>query len=99
MIAALQEKIAAVKIGRWDDDDIFMGPVVSTRAAEAAMKFEADLISRGGTSLTALERDGAFLRPGLIDVTGVDVPDEELFAPFLQVVRVADSRRRDCRRQ
>jgi len=86
----LQDKIAKVKIGRWDIDDIFMGPVVSTGAAEAAMKFEADLIARGGKSLTALDRDGAFLRPGLIDVTGVSVPDEELFAPFLQVVRTPD---------
>ena len=90
VIEAIQAKIAAVKIGRWDEDDIFMGPVVSTHAAEAAIKFEADLIKRGGKSLTALDRDGAFLRPGLIDVTGVDVPDEELFAPFVQIIRVAD---------
>lgn len=90
VVEALQAKIAAVKIGRWDIDDIFMGPVVSTGAAEVAMKFEADLIKRGGTSLTALDRDGAFLRPGLMDVTGVDVPDEELFAPFVQIIRVPD---------
>jgi len=47
-------------------------------------------MNRGGKSLTALDRDGAFLRPGLIDVTGVDVPDEELFAPFVQIIRVPD---------
>ena len=90
VIDALQAKIAAVKIGRWDIDDIFIGPVVSTQAAEQAIKFEADIISRGGRSLTALDRDGAFLRPGLIDVTGVDVPDEELFAPVLQIIRTPD---------
>jgi len=90
VIEALQAKIAAVKIGRWDVEDIFMGPVVSRAAADAAMKFEVDLIARGGTSLTALERDGAFLRPGLMDVTGAAMPDEELFAPFLQIIRVAD---------
>jgi len=90
VVDALQAKIAAVKIGQWDIDDIFMGPVVSTQAAEAAIKIEADLINRGGTSLTALDRDGAFLRPGLMDVTGVNVPDEELFAPFLQVIRTGD---------
>ena len=88
VLEALQAKIAKVKIGRWDIDDIFMGPVVSVGAAEAATAFETDLISRGATSLSSLDRDGAFLRPGLIDVTGVDVPDEELFAPFLQVIRV-----------
>ncbi|MFN5212592.1 aldehyde dehydrogenase family protein, partial [Brevundimonas sp.] len=31
---------------------------------------------------------GAFVRPAIIDVTGVEVPDEEMFAPFLQVTRV-----------
>jgi len=67
-----------------------MGPVVSRAAADAAMTFEANLMARGGKSLAALERDGAFLRPGLMDVTGVDTADEELFAPFLQIIRVAD---------
>uniref|UniRef100_UPI0013D367D6 aldehyde dehydrogenase family protein n=2 Tax=Pseudomonadota TaxID=1224 RepID=UPI0013D367D6 len=32
----------------------------------------------------------AFVGPGLIDVAGVDVPDEEVFAPLVQVTRVAD---------
>jgi succinylglutamic semialdehyde dehydrogenase len=88
VVDALQAKIEAVKIGRWDQDDIFMGPVVGAHAAEAAIRFEAGLKKRGGKSLTPLDRDGAFLRPGLIDVTGVTVPDEELFAPFLQIIRV-----------
>jgi succinylglutamic semialdehyde dehydrogenase len=35
--------------------------------------------------------DKPFLTPGLIDVTHVaDRPDEELFGPVLQVIRVAD---------
>jgi len=90
VITALQDKIATVKIGRWDVEDIFMGPVVSVQSSEAAIKFEADLMSRGAKSLTALERDGAFLRPGIVDMTGVDAPDEELFAPFLQIIRTPD---------
>jgi len=60
------------------------------QSSEAAIKFEADLMSRGAKSLTALERDGAFLRPGIVDMTGVDAPDEELFAPFLQIIRTPD---------
>jgi succinylglutamic semialdehyde dehydrogenase len=31
----------------------------------------------------------AFVSPGLVDVTGLEIPDEELFAPLLQVRRVA----------
>ena len=87
VIDALQANIAAVKIGSWGEDDIFMGPVVNAAAANAAIAFEANLMSHGGKTLTGLSRDGAFLRPGLMDVTGIDVPDEELFAPFLQVIR------------
>lgn len=90
VIDTLQARIARVKIGRWDKDDVFMGPVVSTAAAQAALDFQAQLTAAGGTPLVALERDGAFLRPGLIDVTDVEVPDEELFAPFLQIIRTPD---------
>lgn len=90
IVAALEARIAKVKIGRWDEEDIFMGPVVSEGAAKAAIEFEARLKAAGGTSIRALERDGAFLRPGLIDVTDADVPDEELFAPFVQVIRTPD---------
>src|SRR5690606_11281699 len=31
----------------------------------------------------------AFVSPGVLDTTGVDVPDEEIFGPILQVRRVA----------
>jgi succinylglutamic semialdehyde dehydrogenase len=41
---------------------------------------------RAMTSVDGLS--GAFVSPGLIDVTGEVVPDEELFAPLLQVRRV-----------
>lgn len=80
-------RIAAMRIGA-PDADVFIGSVVSEAAAKAAMAFEADLAECGGRSLVGLTRDGAFLRPGLMDVTDCDAPDEEIFAPFLQVYRV-----------
>lgn len=80
-------RIASMTIGA-PDEDVFIGSVISEDAAKAAIAFEADLRKRGGRSLVALDRNGAYLRPGLMDVTGVDAPDEEIFAPFLQVVRV-----------
>ncbi|WP_298914384.1 succinylglutamate-semialdehyde dehydrogenase [uncultured Algimonas sp.] len=80
-------RIDEMKIGT-PDEDVFIGSVVSKDAAKAAMEFEAKLRERGGRSLVALERDGAFLRPGLMDVTYADAPDEEIFAPFLQVHRI-----------
>jgi succinylglutamic semialdehyde dehydrogenase len=47
------------------------------------------LIARGAQPIVKLMRDGALVRPGLIDVTGVETPDEELFGPLLQVRRAA----------
>ena len=80
-------RIGSMTVGA-PDEDVFIGSVVSEDAAKAAIQFEADLASRGGRTLIALERDGAFLRPGLMDVTKADTPDEEIFAPFLQVSRI-----------
>jgi succinylglutamic semialdehyde dehydrogenase len=79
-------RIAAMAVGA-PDEDVFIGSVVSEDAAKAAIQFEADLMSKGGQTLVALERNGAFLRPGLMDVTQAKAPDEEIFAPFLQVYR------------
>ena len=33
---------------------------------------------------------GAFLTPAIFDVTGIAAPDEEIFAPVLQVARMPD---------
>lgn len=79
-------RIAAMAVGA-PDEDVFIGSVVSEDAAKAAIQFEADLMSKGGQTLVALERNDAFLRPGLMDVTQANAPDEEIFAPFLQVYR------------
>jgi len=92
VIGAILARIDNVTIGQWDED-VFMGPVVSTRSAQAAMDFEAMLMAKGGTSIRALKRpdvSGAFLHPAMIDVSDAQVPDEELFGPILQVIRVAD---------
>ena len=40
--------------------------------------------------LTPRGRSRAFLTPAIIDVTAIRVPDEEIFGPVLQVVRVPD---------
>ncbi|WP_409432709.1 succinylglutamate-semialdehyde dehydrogenase [Litorimonas sp. RW-G-Af-16] len=90
IVEALVARIAKVTIGH-GEDEVFMGPVVSAQSAEAAIKFETELIAAGGKPITELDRfDNAFLRPGLIDVTDAQTPDEELFGPLLQVIR-ADS--------
>ncbi|MEM7727657.1 MAG: succinylglutamate-semialdehyde dehydrogenase [Pseudomonadota bacterium] len=87
VLERMSARIAALSIGA-PDEDVFIGSVVSEGAAKAAVAFEADLAKKGGRSIVGLERDGAFLRPGMMDVTDADSPDEEIFAPFLQVHRI-----------
>lgn len=68
----------------------FMGPVIDNRAAD---KLVAAAQAMGGKTIRPLLRlhDGLpFLTPAIVDSTGLSTPDEELFGPFLQLVRVAD---------
>ncbi len=78
----------------WDTDpEPFMGPLVSRSAADDVLRAQSEMISFGGKPLLkagALTNGPAFLSPGLIDVTGVKIPDEEVFGPLLQVRRVPD---------
>jgi succinylglutamic semialdehyde dehydrogenase len=75
-----------------DDPAPFMGPLIDNDAADAVMAAQAALVAAGGRLLRAMTRpDPArpFVTPGLVDVTDVaDLPDEEIFGPLLQVVRV-----------
>ncbi len=93
VMARIAEIADALSLGAWDDEvEPFMGPLVSAVAADNVLKAQDDLIDRGAIVIRKAARDArgaAFLRPGLLDVTGLDVPDEEVFGPLIQVVRVA----------
>jgi succinylglutamic semialdehyde dehydrogenase len=94
VIEAIDRIAGALTVGRWDaDPEPFIGPLVSADAARGVLAAQEDLIQRGAKAIrkaeTVAELGEAFLRPGLIDVTGVDVPDEEVFGPLIQVTRVA----------
>ncbi|RST30413.1 succinylglutamate-semialdehyde dehydrogenase [Sphingomonas ginkgonis] len=70
----------------------FMGPVIDNGAADLLQEQFLGLMMKGGRVIRRLERPRAglpFLTPALVDVTDVaDRPDEELFGPVLQMVRV-----------
>ena len=72
----------------------FMGPLIDLAAADRVQEQWLDLMMKGGKPLRRLARadpERPFLTPGLIDVTDVkDRPDEEIFGPVLQLVRVKD---------
>ena len=93
VVEGLSEKIKTISIGRWDDPDAYMGSLINDQAAKRAKLFEADLIERGGKSVVGMQimdLGDAFVTPGLIDMSDAnDIPDEELFGPFLQVFRAS----------
>jgi len=86
-VAALSERLV---IGPWNGrEEPFMGPLISDRAAAMALAGAKAMPGKAVRAMTAVDGlSGAFVSPGLVDVTGEAVPDEELFAPLLQVRRV-----------
>lgn len=94
-VETLLDAIDGITVGAWSDEEQpYMGPVVSGHAADMVLKAQADLEGKGGVVLRRVEKTGrgdAYLTPGLMDVTAVaDRPDEEVFGPFLQLIRVPD---------
>lgn len=91
IIAALADLAAKIAVGpATQTPEPFMGPVVNAVSAERAVKFEQGLVALGGKPIVPVRREGAFVHPAIIDVTGLSPPDEELFGPVLQVYRVTD---------
>ena len=76
------------------DPQPFMGPVIDNTAADHVQEQWLNLMMKGGKPLRRLDRPFAerpYLTPALIDVTEVrDRPDEEIFGPVLQLIRVKD---------
>lgn len=97
LLATLKEKTRALRVATPDSrPEPFVGCVISAQAATHALAAQEDLRVRGGKVILPLRQDEkcpALLQPGIMDVTDLapeDRPDEEIFAPFLQVIRVAD---------
>ena len=89
-VAALSDRLT---FAPWTSDpEPYAGPLISEKAAAAALAALQQRIDAGARVIRASgpvgNLPGAFVKPAVIDVTGVDVPDEEMFAPFLQVTRV-----------
>jgi len=90
--AALARRIG---IGQWDaQPEPMIGPLISAGAAIRAHAAVAALVAGGAEVILPFERiagrSDAFVTPAMLDVTGLNVPDAEIFAPVLQVIRVDD---------
>jgi succinylglutamic semialdehyde dehydrogenase len=80
-----------LRIGAWDGlQEPFMGPLISGRAATSALARGQALIARGGREILPFKVEGAFVTPAMIETTGLKAPDQEIFAPVLQVLRASD---------
>ncbi|MEM1037135.1 MAG: succinylglutamate-semialdehyde dehydrogenase [Pseudomonadota bacterium] len=94
VVDAIVERARGLTIGSWQDEGAFMGPLVSEQAARNAVDFQIMLSKAGGKPLRRLkrmDRGGGFVTAGVIDVTDArNVPDEELFGPLMQIIRVPD---------
>lgn len=70
----------------------YMGPIIRESHALQILEAQRNLADQGGKILVEmkhLEKGTGFLSPGLMDVTNIkDRSDEEIFGPFLQVIRV-----------
>ena len=91
-LAQLVEATKHIKVGRYNDEQQpFMGAVISEAAADSIVAAQNQLLELGGSSLIAVEKlqpGTGLLNPGIVDVTAVhDLPDEEYFGPLLQVIR------------
>lgn len=94
----LVQVAARIHVGEFDTKpQPFMGAVISVQAAEKLLAAQADLLERGGESLLEMKQlkpGTGLLSPGIIDVTGLELPDdepdlldEEFFGPLLTVYR------------
>jgi succinylglutamic semialdehyde dehydrogenase len=91
-VVALAQRLT---IGPWDGEvEPYMGPLISAQAAAKARAQVRGLIELGAEPLLRFGGieglSDAFVRPGVYDVTRIEAPDEEIFAPVLQVKRVRD---------
>jgi succinylglutamic semialdehyde dehydrogenase len=95
LLAKLVQMTKNLRVGLWNDEqEPYMGPVVSGIVAQHYLSTVNDLVARGAEPLllpVQLRGVEALVTPAIIDVTHVsDIEDEEVFAPLLQVYRVKD---------
>jgi succinylglutamic semialdehyde dehydrogenase len=90
-VTALADRLV---LGAWNETpEPFMGPLISVGASTIAREAAQRLSDLGAKAIAPFrvdeQRGAPFVRPAIYDVTGIEAPDEEIFAPVLQVTRVA----------
>lgn len=91
-VSALVDAASRLRVGQPSATEApFMGPLISEAAARRILESQRSLIELGATPLLTMGpvpgETAAFVTPGILDATGVDVPDEEHFGPLLLIHR------------
>jgi succinylglutamic semialdehyde dehydrogenase len=94
LVSKLAGATRALTVGAYDaEPQPFMGCLVSEISAKGIVQACEQLLSLGASPIVELEKDsasGAIIRPTIVDVTGINAPDEEVFGPLMQVIRYSD---------
>ncbi|MYL22368.1 succinylglutamate-semialdehyde dehydrogenase [Halomonas alkaliantarctica] len=95
LIEALADAIAKLHVaGPFEEAPApFYAGLVSVAAADGLLKAQEALEAQGATVINRMQRlkeHTSLVSPALIDVTGLEVPDEEHFGPLLKVHRYSD---------
>jgi malonate-semialdehyde dehydrogenase (acetylating)/methylmalonate-semialdehyde dehydrogenase len=96
LVAAIQERIGAVRVGPGSDRSAVMGPVVSRESQERINDLIAAGVDEGATLVVDGRElpdglgDGFFVGPTLFDgvTPGMAIYDNEIFGPVLGITRV-----------
>ncbi len=91
VLGALEALTARLRFDAWNAaEEPFAGPLIDARTAAGARARLDQLEASGGRPLFsgAVPEGGAWFAPTVVDVTAIEAPDEEIFAPVLQVLRV-----------
>ncbi len=98
-IPALCKAASTLLVGPGDaeaSEPVFMGPLVSSAARDAALRFQSERVRAGAALLvrgSAMDREGWFMTPSVMQVPRFDrSTDEEVFGPVVQIaVSTSDS--------
>jgi acyl-CoA reductase-like NAD-dependent aldehyde dehydrogenase len=99
VVDALAERVAAIKLGRYDDPEAQMGPLVSHRQREHVLDLFRSVEAEGGrarvgggAASVTTSPDGFFVEPSIFEQTTNEmrINREEIFGPAVAVIRVDD---------
>ncbi|QJY48035.1 aldehyde dehydrogenase family protein [Pseudonocardia broussonetiae] len=95
LVEALAEIARNVRVGDGTDPDVRLGPVNNRPQFDRVRDLVTDAVGHGARVAaggSALDRDGYFYRPTILDRVsdGVRVVDEEQFGPVLPVIAFTD---------